>query len=422
MIAEGDRVPADLVIAGAEQLVTCAGVAPYDVAIVENGWLAVAGETIVAAGDRMAVETGADCSRAHTVDARGRVVAPGFVDCHTHVVFAGSRVEEYAARMTVDDAEVLKSRGIGTGILETVARTRDASAGELESAASERLGRMLRAGTTTVESKSGYGLSTEAELKLLRANAALARRTPIDLVSTFLGAHGFPPDTPRAAYLETVINEMIPRVAEEHLAEFADVWCDAGYYTADESRQILEAAWLAGMAPKIHTDAYSYIGGSDLAAEMRMVSADHLNFTPPAVMKRLAEASVVGVAMPALDFAVRHPRPFDVRAMIDAGMVIALATDLCPGCWTESQQFVMALACRAYGMSPAEALWAATAGGAQALGLSADRGSLEVGKLADIQIWGVPRYEHAIYRLGGNVVDCVYKRGRLVVDQASTTA
>jgi imidazolonepropionase len=332
-------------------------------------------------------------------------------------VFGGSRVDEYAARMTESDPAALRARGIKTGILATVERTRAASEEALAAEAAARLRGMLRAGTTTVESKSGYGLSTEAELKLLRVNRRLAAESPVDLFSTFLGAHGFPADVPREAYLRTLLDEMIPLVAAQGLAEFADVWCDDGYYAAEESRLVLEACRDAGMAPKIHADAYSYVGGSDLAVEMRMVSVDHLNHTPRAVMARLAESGVVGVVMPALDFAVRHARPFNVRAMIDEGMTVALATDICPGCWAESQQFVMALACRLYGMSPAEALWAATRGGALALRCEADRGSLEVGKLADIQIWDVPRFEHAIYRLGGNVVNRVIKRGRVVVER-----
>ena len=276
---------------------------------------------------------------------------------------------------------------------------------------------MLAAGTTTVESKSGYGLATETELALLRVNRALNAVSPVDVVSTFLGAHGFPPEISRDRYIAILCEEMTPLVAQEGLAEFADVWCDDGYYTAEESRRILETCRAAGMEPKIHADAYSYIGGTDVAAEMRMVSADHLNFTPPEVMRKMAEAGVVGVIMPALDFAVRHPRPFDARALMDAGMTLALATDICPGCWAESQQFVMALACRLYRMSPAEAMWAATAGGARALALD-DRGTLAAGMLADVQIWDVPQYEHAIYRLGGNVVERVYKRGELVVERA----
>jgi len=422
MTSEAARPRADRVIRDAAQLLTCAGPAPYDAGIIERGWLAIAGETIIAVGDRATVEAAVDCSAADVVDASGCVVAPGFVDSHTHMVFGGSRVDEYAAKMTESDLEKLRRRGIQTGILATVARTRAASLEELVEQSGARLRQMLRAGTTTVESKSGYGLSTETELTLLRANRALDEQSPVDVLSTFLGAHGFPPEVPRAAYLRTVVDEMIPLVAQERLAEFADVWCDDGYYTAGESRLILESARAAGMAPKIHTDAYSYVGGSDLAAEMRMVSADHLNYTPQALVPRLAESGVVGVIMPALDFAVGHARPFDARALIDGGMTVALATDLCPGCWVESLQFVMALACRQYRMSPQEALWAATRGGALALGLGHDRGALEAGKLADIQIWDVPVFEHAIYRLGGNVVSRVLKRGTIVVDRADHAA
>jgi imidazolonepropionase len=205
---------------------------------------------------------------------------------------------------------------------------------------------------------------------------------------------------------------MIPRVAEAGLAEFCDVYCDDGYYTVAETRRILEAGLAAGLKPKIHVDAYADIGGSALAVELPVVSADHLNYTGRAAMRAYAEAGLVGVVMPGLDFAVRHPRPFDARAMFAEGMTLALATDLCPGCWLESMQLVMQLACRLYAFSPEEALLAATVGAAQALGL-ADRGMLASGKLADIQVWDLPSFEDVIYRLGNNAVTMVIKRGKV---------
>jgi imidazolonepropionase len=413
-----DKRVADLIIAGAAELVTCRN-SGGDFEVIKNGWLAACGGRILAVGDKEQFSPFYEKGQTQVVDASGRVVAPGFIDCHTHLVFGGSRVEEYAAKLTTDDLTELQQRGIKTGILASVEATRAATEQELYDGALDRLGRMAAAGTTTVESKSGYGLATGAELKILAVNKMLQENTPLDIISTFLGAHGWPADQAKADYIDLLTGEMIPRVAAQNLALYCDIWCDDGYYTAAESEIILKAALNCGLKPKIHTDAYSYIGGSDLAAAMKMVSADHLNFTPPAVMKKLADAGVVGVLLPALDFAVRHPRPFDYPAMKEQGLTVALATNLCPGCWTESMQFVMALACRLYRMSPAEAVIAATRGAAMALGLENDYGSLEEGKYADLQIWNVPGYEHVVYRLGGNVVGQVYKKGRLIADNTS---
>ena len=405
---------ADMIISGASELVTLAPDGTIE--IVKDGWLAIQGERIVALGDKSAVTPWYDENITQRIDARGKVVAPGFVDCHTHLVFGGSRVNEYAAGLTAAGALELKKKGVRTGIHATVEDTRGASAAELFMQALSRLDRMLAAGTTTVESKSGYGLSTEAEIKILEVNRQLKKCSPVDLSVTFLGAHGWPLGGSRKAYMDVLINEMIPRVAELGLAQFCDVWCDEGYYSAEEAADILNAALDFGLRPKIHTDAYSYIGGSDLAAGMKMLSADHLNYTPAASMRKLAEADVVGVLLPALDFAVQHKRPFDYLQMKEQGMTVALATNLCPGCWLESMQLVMVLACRLYQMSPEEALLAATIGGAKALGLDQDCGSLEIGKYADIQIWDVPHYAHVIYRLGGIVVDKVLKKGRIVAE------
>jgi imidazolonepropionase len=277
---------------------------------------------------------------------------------------------------------------------------------------------MLAHGTTTVESKSGYGLRLRDEIKMLEVNRALQAAQPVDLISTFLGAHAFPRETPREKYVDLVINEMIPRVAENHLARFCDVFCDEGYFSAAEARRILHAGRDAGLAPKIHADQYSAIGASTLAAEIGAVSADHLNHTDRAAMRELARAGVVGVLTPVLDFAVQHPRPPDARAALDEGMTLALATDCCPAGWVESMQLVLQLACRAYRLSAEEALLAATIGGARALGLD-DRGTIAPGKIADLQIWDVPTFEDVIYRWGHNAVAMVIKRGKVVVDRHS---
>ncbi|MCS6910810.1 MAG: amidohydrolase family protein, partial [Anaerolineales bacterium] len=221
------------------------------------------------------------------------------------------------------------------------------------------------------------------------------------------------PEIPRERYVDLVIHEMLPRVAEEKLAEFCDVYCDEGYYTPEQTRRILEAGRAHGLKLKAHVDQYSALGGSELCAELGVVSADHLNYTERPTMQRLAQAGVVGVLMPLIDFAVKHPRPFDARAMLAEGMTIALATDLCPGGWVESMFLVMQFACRQHGLSPEEALLAATRGGARACALT-DRGTLAPGQLADIQLWDTPTFEDVIYRIGYNPVTTVLKRGQVV--------
>ncbi len=410
------KIKADLVISNAKQLVTCNPDLPFNDGVIEQGWIAIKGEKIVAVGIKEEVTAVVDYSPGSLIDAGGKVVVPGFVDSHTHLVFGGSRVDEYSLGLTTNDPEVFEEKNIRRGIMATVDKTRSKSIDSLYSSAESRLLNMLSQGTTTVESKSGYGLSLEAEKNLLEVNYLLQDKTPADIVSTFLGAHGWPADIPKNKYIDILLNEMIPWVVDRNMAKYCDIWCDEGKYTLEESKKILQKAKDLGLEPKIHTDAYSYIGGSDLAADFGMVSADHLNYTPRKTMQKLAQSETVGVLMPALDFAVQHPVPFDYRAMKEEGMNVALATNLCPGCWTESLQFVMVLACRLYGFSPEEALTAATLGGAKALSLELDRGSLEVGKLADIQIWDIPTFEHVIYRFSTNVVNQVIKRGEVVIN------
>ena len=407
-----DKPKVDLLITNAAEVLTCAESADDVVGRIAGGAVAVAGERIVAVGPTAEVVASVDAADARVIDAAGRAVAPGFVDCHTHVVFGGSRAAECAARLTMSPEQVA-AMGIPTGIVATMEMTRPESVESLVASAAARLDGMFRAGTTTVESKSGYGLSTADELKMLQVNARLAETHAVDIVSTFLGAHAVGPGMTREDYVDLVVREMIPQAADSGLAEYCDVFCEAGYFDVDQSRRILQAGMDAGLAAKIHVDEYSDIGGGAMAAELGAVSADHLNFTPPETLRRMAERGVVGVVMPALDFAVAHPRPFDAAAMLAEGMTLALATDICPGCWCESMQVVMQLACRRHGMTPREALRAATLHAARALERNDDRGSLEVGKLADIQIWNVSTLDEAICRIGGNVVETVIRRGRV---------
>lgn len=412
--APSARARASLIVTGAAEVLTCAAAAPDLVGRIEDGVVAIQGDHILAVGTRAEVEAAVDTASAKTVDAGGGIVVPGFVDCHTHLVFAGSRVAEYAARVQGESTASLKARGVPVGIAASARMLRRTSTEELVAQARERLRQMLACGTTTVEAKSGYGLATAQELRMLEVNAALARLQPVAIVSTLLGAHEFPEVRSRGDYLREIVEEMIPEAARRGLAEFNDVYCDEGYYTVEESRRVLEAGIRHGLRPKIHTDAYSRIGGSALAALLHAVSADHLNYASVEDLALLREAGVVAVVMPALDFAVAHAQPVPARRMLDLGMEVALATDLCPGCWLESMSFVIQLACRQYGFSPAQALRAATLGGARALARDDRVGSLEPGKQADLAVFGLPAFEDLAYRLGRGRARWVIKAGAVV--------
>jgi len=401
---------ADLLVQGG-LVVTCLASDADPVGRIPNGVVAIRGEYILAVGSQAEMDAELDLSGAQLLDAANCVIVPGFVDCHTHLVFGGSRVQEYAARMTHSAAEI-RALGMPTGIQASVAMTRAASEEELLASAAARLHGMFWSGTTTAEIKSGYGLTLADEMKMLRVARRLANQQPVELFNTFLGAHDFPAEMPRQRYIDLLIHEMLPQVVAEHLAEFCDVYLDDGYYTVQESRRILEAGLAAGLKAKVHTDAYADLGGAFLAADLGVVSADHLNYTTPQAARALAKAGVVGVVMPALDWAVAHSHPFDARMLHAEGVELALATDLCPACWVESLQFVMQLACRLYQFSPEQALLAATVGGARALGLT-DRGTLQPGMLADVQIWQLPSLEDVIYRLGNNAVKGMLKRGKV---------
>ena len=406
----------ELLVVGASEVLTCAGPAgraDAEADRIPGGSVAVGDGKILAVGPENELRTTYDCSSVAVVDANGGAVAPGFIDAHTHLVFGGSRAREYAARLT-RSREQVEELGIQTGIMATVAMTRSEDEDTLFAAAASRLDELLAHGTTTAESKSGYGLDVFSELKLLRVNRRLHDSHVIDIVSTFMGAHDFPPDVSREAYVDQVIDEMIPRVAAEDLAVFCDVFCDEGYYTVEQSRRILEAGRAAGLAPKIHADQYSDLGGAGLAADLAVVSADHLNFTGPDGLRSMADAGVVAVLMPLIDFAVQHPRPIRAREWIDAGLEIALGTDLCPGGYSVSMPLAIQFACRWNGLSPDEALLAATVGSATACGL-ADRGTIVPGAVADLQVWDVPSLEDMVYRIGHNPVRTVIKNGKVVV-------
>lgn len=397
----------DLVIAEATEIITCAG-GPADLLGRTIGAVAIDDGVIVAVGDC------SDIVGRRTISAKDCLVMPGFVDAHTHVVFGGSRAEEYAARV----AGVEPPTGAAIGIVGTTMQTRESSADQLHAGATTRITEMMRNGTTTVESKSGYGLRRDVEERLLVVNQRLQQSLAVDIVSTYLGAHAFPGDVPNEQWVDEILDQ-IPEVAAAGLAEFCDVYCDEGYFTFEQTERILRTGLEHGLRAKVHLDAYSHTGAAALAIDLNAVSVDHLNFTSLAEAEALAAAGIVGVYMPLLDFAVQHPRPVDARALAATGMELALATDICPGCWAPSMQLAIAMACRTGGLSVEQAIRAATLGAAKAVGRERITGSLEVGKRADIVVVDVPSPEFLAYRIGGNAVTTVIAGGR-VVQEAMT--
>ena len=412
-----------LLIHSARQLLTLAhpeglpgprrGEAMGMLGLIEDGAVAIEGERILLVGETPQVR--AQVEAREEINARGKVVMPGFVDPHTHLVFAGSREEEFELRLR--GATYQEIMAAGGGIMSTVRATRQADEEELVAQSRRRLERMLAYGTTTAEVKTGYGLTLEDELRLLDIIRFLDTAQPVDLVPTFLGAHAVPDEYKGRSdeYVDLVVREMLPKAVERG-ARFCDVFCDEGAFTLEQSGRILKRARGLGLGLKIHADEFRSLGGTRLAVKLGAISVDHLVYTPEEEIRFLARSSTIGVALPGTPFGLGLREYTPARAIIEAGGALALATDLNPGtCYCESMQFIIALACRYMRLTPAEAIVAATINAAYAIGMGDEVGSLEPGKKADILILDIPDYRHLAYHFGVNLVERVIKGGRVVV-------
>ena len=418
-------VAADFLIEHASLVATCAGPAPRrgaaqgDITPLRDASIASHQGVIVYVGSSSGAEGQIELhDDATRLDARGCAVTPGFVDPHTHLVFAGDRRDELRRRLAGATYEAIAADG--GGIVKTVAMTRAASETALADAARPRLDEMLAAGTTTCEIKSGYGLTTESELTQLRAIHRLNRTHTIDIVPTFLGAHDIPPEftSRRADYVACIVNEMIPRVAAEDLAEWCDVFCDAGFFTPDESVAILDAGKRSGLKPRIHADQLATSGGCVAASRVGARSADHLVHVDEAGADALASANVCAVLLPIAAFYLKLGRFAPARTLIDRGVAVALATDVNPGGgFSPSMPFAMSLACFSMNMTLEEALVASTLNAAWSLDRDDSVGSLEPGKLMDAVIVRGDLIE--LLRVGAPAIRDVIKRGTIVTSTST---
>ncbi len=382
-----------------------------DLAIIRDGGMLIRHGKIDIVGPSDEIEKNA--RGAEIVDVEGRVVLPGFVDAHTHLVFAGNRLNDFERRARGETYEQIAKAG--GGIWSTVEKTRAASEADLFVQAKKRANSFLKCGTTTVEAKSGYGLTVNDELKILRVMRQLTQEAPLEIVPTFLGAHAIPRNTPPNEYVDLVINEMLPRVASEKLAEFCDVFCERGYFDIEQSRQILTAAKKLGLKLRIHVDQLSNFGGAKLAAELNATTADHLEKTDEQGIAALKPAGVQPVLLPGSVYALGSTSYPKVREMIGAGLAVVIATDFNPGSSpTPSMPMILSLACTQMKMSPAEAITASTINAAYSLGRGDKIGSLESGKLANFSILDCEDHRELAYWFGLPQVHEVYVGGEIV--------
>jgi imidazolonepropionase len=409
-----------LLFTGIRQLVTMSGPVPRrgaalaDPGVVRDGAVLVRDGRIAAAGSRAKLERMASAREARKIDLGGRVMLPGLVDSHTHLVFAASRVEEYELRLGGATYEEIARAG--GGIRSSVRKVREARAATLERAALGRLRQFAAHGTTTVEAKSGYGLDFENELKILRVQSALKRKQPVEIVSTFLGAHVVPPEfvRRRGAYVDLVERKMLPAVAREGLAEFCDVFCDRGAFTVEETRQILTLGRACGLEPRIHADQLERTGAARLAVELAAASADHLDQVTRRDVELLANSHVVCTLLPgaSLHLGLGYAPG---RELVDAGAIVALATDFNPGTSpTLSLPMAMSLACNGMRLRPAEAIAAATVNAAYSLRRHERTGTIEAGKQADLAVFDVADYREIPYYFGVHLNWMTIARGEVV--------
>lgn len=398
-------------------LVTCSKNNIKDAGIIENGYVILQDEIIQKVG------SGEDYIKfletdSLILDGAGKTLTPGLVDSHTHVVYGGSREKELQLKLR--DVSYIEILNNGGGILSSVKETRRLSLEELYYQSKKRLDLMLLHGTTTIESKSGYGLNFEDEIKMLQVNKLLNEKHPLDVTSTFMGAHAIPTEYKdnRTDYIKLIINKILPYISENSLAEFIDIFCEKGVFTIEESREILLAGRKNNLGIKIHADELESIGGAELAAELNAVSAEHLVGASEEGIRKMAEKGVIPVLLPATSFYLRLNRYANAKAMIKAGLNIALATDCNPGTSpTESLQTVMTFACFGMGLLPEEIINAMTINAARAIGRDKTIGSIEEEKAADLVLFNTPNLDYLVYHFGINSVDIVIKKGKIVVER-----
>ncbi len=438
-------MPAGLLIEGASEVATLAGGPRRGTAQADAGVLRDAGASLSVAvvdGSIHAVGPGPEVRRSlegagvdiavlETIDARGGLVTPGLIDAHTHLLFAGTRERELRLRQS--GATYLEILGAGGGILSTVERTREATEEELRTHGRRWLDEMLRHGVTTIEAKSGYGLDVETELRLLAVAAGLGREGPVELLPTYLGAHAVPRELRQLAnaadaYLTLVAEEQLPRVAEQGIARFCDVFCELSVFDATQSRRVLEAGARLGLRPRLHADEIRDSGGAALAGELRAASADHLAAVSDAGIEALGRAAdeghaVVATVLPATTLYLMSEHYAPARRLIDRGVPVALGTDFNPGTSpTPNLQLTLSIACLKLKLTPQEALVAATANAALSLGLGETHGSIEPGRVADLVVWDVPSVDLLPYWVGADLARIVVKRGRVVLDREAVAS
>jgi len=412
----------DIIIHHASELITLDGYSDKPAIKSEMRKLSIIRDGAVAIKDGRIIDVGKtdELKKRYSpeieIDASNKIVLPGFIDAHTHLIFLGSREEELTFKLEgMSYLEILKRGG---GILKTVRETRKASLQELVKAGMERLDNMLKHGVTTVEGKSGYGLDVSNEIKMLEAYKVLNGSHVVDVVPTLLAAHAIPPeykDNPDE-YVDLIIDEIIPKVAEKKLAKFNDVFVEKGVFDIEQGKRILLSGKEYGLVPKIHADEINYLGGAELAGEVGAISADHLARASEKGIRTLADKGIIGVLLPTAPMVLRDYSYPNARKMIDIGVPIAIASDFNPNCWVENIQVPMFMATYFLKMTPAEVITAVTINAAHAIGLSHEIGSISVGKKADIVILDVPSHYWINYRFGVNMVDTVIKSGEIVVE------
>ena len=413
-----------LLITGASQILTLRGKAPRrgaslsKLGIEKDGAILVRDGRIVAVGPRAKVEAQPEAGRAEKLDVGGRVILPGFVDSHTHLIHAASRAEEYELKIQGASYEEIARKG--GGILNSVKKLRAATAESLKARARAALQEFASFGTTTLEAKSGYGLSVTSELRILQLQRELAGEQRVEIASTFLGAHVVPAEfraKPEGAerYIGMLLEEMVPQIAREGLAEFCDVFCDRGAFTKQQARQILGEGKRFGLVPRVHAEQLSRTGAAQMAVELGAASCDHLEQVNAADIRALAKSNTAATLLPGCDFHLGWKHYAPARKLIEAGAIVALATDYNPGTSpTVSMPMILSLACAQLRMTPAEAIAAATINAAYALRRDGQAGSLEVGKQADLAVFEVEDYREIPYYFGMQRCWMTMKRGEII--------